>query len=92
MSWRRRRILPISQRSPFRPHPPHAAPPVAVLRLHLRLRPQAVVTADALREWCRSRMASYKVPARIVVVDAFPTTTTGKLARRELKALAADAR
>jgi fatty-acyl-CoA synthase len=70
------------------PHPVRGEEVVAFVRL----RPQAVVTADALREWCRSRMASYKVPARILVVDAFPTTTTGKLARRELKALAADAR
>jgi fatty-acyl-CoA synthase len=54
----------------------------------VRLRPQAVIAADDLREWCRSRMASYKVPARILIVEEFPTTTTGKLARRELKALA----
>lgn len=69
------------------PHPVRGEEVVAFVRL----RPDAAVTADQLREWCRSRMASYKVPARIVIVDAFPTTTTGKLARRELKELAADA-
>jgi fatty-acyl-CoA synthase len=69
------------------PHPVRGEEVVAFVRL----RPLATVTAEALREWCRARIAAYKVPARIVVVDAFPTTSTGKLARRELKDLAAEA-
>lgn len=38
------------------------------------LGPGARATPDMLREFCRARMASYKVPAAIEIVDAFPTT------------------
>ena len=36
----------------------------------------------ALAEWCRGRIAQYKVPDRIVVVDAIPYTDLGKVDRR----------
>ncbi len=39
---------------------------------------------DDLRAFCRERIAGYKVPARIHVVDELPATDTGKLARRRL--------
>jgi fatty-acyl-CoA synthase len=45
---------------------------------------------EELRAFCRERIASYKVPARIVVRTAeLPRTTTGKLARADLRADAA---
>lgn len=34
----------------------------------------ARATAEDLRQFCRARMASYKVPALIEIVDAFPVT------------------
>lgn len=37
-----------------------------------------------LREFCSERIAGYKVPVRIHVVDELPATDTGKLARRRL--------
>ena len=37
-----------------------------------------------LRAWCAERIASYKVPARIHMIDELPATDTGKLARRAL--------
>jgi acyl-coenzyme A synthetase/AMP-(fatty) acid ligase len=43
-----------------------------------------------LLERCRGRLASYKIPARIVIVDALPKTDTGKLQRTSLRALARD--
>jgi fatty-acyl-CoA synthase len=43
--------------------------------------------APALRGWCQQRIARFKVPARIHVVDALPKTDTGKLARRDLVAM-----
>ena len=39
---------------------------------------------DALRAWCRERLAGYKVPRRIVVVDELPRNPTGKVMRRAL--------
>ncbi|MPZ28268.1 MAG: AMP-binding protein [Micromonosporaceae bacterium] len=41
-----------------------------------------------LRAYCQGRIASFKVPARIVFLDALPTTVTGKLNRRALADLA----
>lgn len=48
------------------------------------VRPQADVSADELRRFCRERLAGYKVPTRFVFVDTLPRTATGKLLRREL--------
>jgi long-chain acyl-CoA synthetase len=39
---------------------------------------------EALRAWCRDRLAGYKVPRRIVVVDQLPRNPTGKIMRRAL--------
>ncbi len=43
------------------------------------IRVRSSVQADAIREWCRGRIAHHKVPARVVLVDAFPMTVTGKV-------------
>ncbi len=38
-----------------------------------------------LMEFCRSRLASYKVPRRVRVVDALPKSAVGKVLRREVR-------
>ena len=43
------------------------------------LRTGADTTADALREYCRGRIAHYKVPRYVRLVDGFPMTVTGKV-------------
>ncbi|WP_234825100.1 long-chain fatty acid--CoA ligase [Cupriavidus necator] len=42
--------------------------------------------ADILA-WCRERMATYKAPRMVEIVDALPRTATGKIAWRELQEL-----
>jgi acyl-CoA synthetase (AMP-forming)/AMP-acid ligase II len=42
-------------------------------------RPGKSIDTDALIGWCRERMANYKVPRRVVVVDEFPLNATGKV-------------
>ena len=37
------------------------------------------LTAEALREFCSGRLAHYKVPRYVHVVDEFPMTVTGKV-------------
>ncbi len=39
---------------------------------------------EELREWCKERMAKYKVPSQIEFRDELPKTHVGKLLRREL--------
>ena len=42
------------------------------------------IDLDALRDWCRTQMVAYKIPAGFAVVDAFPRNELGKVLRREL--------
>ncbi|MEQ9094806.1 MAG: AMP-binding protein [Phycisphaerales bacterium] len=43
----------------------------------------------ALKGWCKERLAGYKVPREIRVIEALPRNPTGKIMRRELKAMLA---
>jgi fatty-acyl-CoA synthase len=45
----------------------------------VQLRQGAAVDENGLREFCRGRIAHYKVPRHVKVVDAFPMTVTGKV-------------
>lgn len=42
------------------------------------LRPGATMTSEALRDWCRSQIAHYKVPRHVRFVADIPMTVTGK--------------
>jgi len=44
---------------------------------------------EALREFCRGRLAPFKLPERLVVVDALPYNELGKLPRRAVAELIA---
>ncbi|QKW13797.1 class I adenylate-forming enzyme family protein [Verrucosispora sp. NA02020] len=48
--------------------------------------PGAVPDPDELRAHCRSRLAGYKTPARVVVVAALPKNASGKTVRAALAA------
>jgi benzoate-CoA ligase family protein len=53
------------------------------------LRPGAAATEDELIRFCRAGLPSVKRPRKIVFVDGYPTTATGKIRRVELRAMAA---
>ena len=42
------------------------------------------LSAEGVRDHCRSRLARFKVPAQVVFVDALPRTPTGRLLRGRL--------
>ncbi|BBX85728.1 acyl-CoA ligase FadD12 [Mycolicibacterium aubagnense] len=48
----------------------------------------ATATEDALKQHVRDNLANYKVPRSITVLTELPRNSTGKIDRRELKALA----
>ena len=52
-----------------------------VLHARVRLTPGASVEAEELRAHVRSRLAGYKVPRAIEVVEDFPRTASGKIVR-----------
>ncbi|MBP7998532.1 MAG: long-chain fatty acid--CoA ligase [Chloroflexi bacterium] len=43
------------------------------------------IEGDELRQFCRGRLASYKVPKRVVFVDALPYSPYGKVIKAELR-------
>ncbi|MBS3755829.1 MAG: AMP-binding protein [Desulfobacterales bacterium] len=45
----------------------------------------AQVTPEALIQFCKERMAAYKYPRKIEIMDRLPKTPTGKILRRELR-------
>jgi long-chain acyl-CoA synthetase len=42
-------------------------------------------TSNELAEWCRDRIAAYKRPHQVDILDDLPKTVTGKILRRMLK-------
>jgi fatty-acyl-CoA synthase len=46
------------------------------------------LSADALREYCRGRLAHYKIPRYLKIVDGFPMTVTGKIRKVEMREVA----
>lgn len=50
---------------------------------------RAELEGDALREWAKARIASYKVPKRVVLLDDFPRNPVGKVVKPELAKLLA---
>jgi fatty-acyl-CoA synthase len=42
-------------------------------------------TAATLRDFCAGRIATYKIPRYVKVVDAFPLTVTGKVRKTEMR-------
>ena len=49
------------------------------------LKPDAETSIDDLSNWCKTRLATYKFPREIEIVDELPKTTTGKILRRMLR-------
>ena len=52
-------------------------------------RPGSAVDGDELVAWSRERMANYKVPRRVEVVEALPLNASGKVLKYELRERAA---
>ncbi|HEV7978693.1 AMP-binding protein [Amycolatopsis sp.] len=46
------------------------------------------LTAEAVREFCTGKLAHYKIPRYVHVVDEFPMTVTGKVRKIEMRATA----
>ncbi|WP_117000534.1 AMP-binding protein [Desertimonas flava] len=49
------------------------------LMVWVKLRPGATVDEEGLRDFCRGKIAHFKVPRYVKLVDEFPMTVTGKV-------------
>ncbi|HEY3442872.1 MAG TPA: AMP-binding protein [Paludibaculum sp.] len=51
----------------------------------IRLKPGEIATAEELRQWCKGKIAYFKVPEAIRFVDSFPMTITGKVQKFRIR-------
>jgi fatty-acyl-CoA synthase len=51
----------------------------------VRLREGQCATEDEIREFCRSQIATYKIPRYVRFVSEFPTTVTGKIQKYRMR-------
>jgi long-chain acyl-CoA synthetase len=56
------------------------------VKAYVSLRQGFSLQPDDLIAYCRERMAAYKYPREVEIVDAIPKTATGKILRRSLRA------
>lgn len=59
------------------------------VKAYVSLRAGFSVRPDELIDHCRAKMAAYKYPSEVEIVDAIPKTATGKILRRSLRARSA---
>ncbi len=55
------------------------------IHAYVVLRPQADATAAALQDWCRQRLATFKVPNRITFRATLPKTPTQRVEKYKLR-------
>ncbi|XP_037927786.1 medium-chain acyl-CoA ligase ACSF2, mitochondrial [Teleopsis dalmanni] len=54
----------------------------------LRLRPGvAILTVDDIKQFCKGKIAHFKIPKYVQVVDDFPKTTSGKIQKFKLSSM-----
>ncbi|MEA2427273.1 MAG: fatty-acyl-CoA synthase, partial [Thermoleophilaceae bacterium] len=51
----------------------------------VQVRDGGALGEDDLREWCRGKIAHFKVPRYVKVVDEFPMTVTGKVQKFKMR-------
>jgi len=51
----------------------------------VKLRSGAAVQPEELRDFCRDRIAHFKVPRYVKLVDEFPMTVTGKVQKYKMR-------
>ena len=56
----------------------------------VQLRAGETASEDEIREYCRGRIAHFKIPRHIWFVEEFPTTVTGKLQKFRMREIAAE--
>jgi long-chain acyl-CoA synthetase len=52
---------------------------------YVSLREGISVDPTDLIDYCRTRMAAYKYPREVAIVDVIPKTASGKILRRSLR-------
>ena len=51
----------------------------------VKLKADAQLTPDGIRDYCRAQLAHYKVPRYVQIVEEFPQTVTGKIQKFKIR-------
>ena len=54
----------------------------------VQVKPGTTLTEEDVKEFCRSHIAHFKVPAHVAFVDEYPMTVTGKIQKFKLREMA----
>src|SRR4029078_5369445 len=54
----------------------------------IRLKEGQATTPEAIRDFCRGKIAHYKIPRYVKFVDEFPMTVTGKIQKYKMREVA----
>jgi fatty-acyl-CoA synthase len=61
------------------------------LMVWVRMKDNATpLTAEAVRDFCAGKLAHYKIPRYVHIVDEFPMTVTGKIRKVEMREVSVD--
>lgn len=55
-----------------------------IIAVAMVLEPDQELDIDSLRNWGKTKLAPYKVPSRLLIVDALPRNTMGKVIKPEI--------
>jgi fatty-acyl-CoA synthase len=51
----------------------------------IRLRPGMTSTPEEIKEYCKGKIARYKIPKFVIFLDVFPSTASGKIQKYKLR-------
>lgn len=51
----------------------------------VKVKPEAAITEEEVRSYCRAKLAHFKVPRYVCFVDSFPQTVTGKIQKFKIR-------
>jgi fatty-acyl-CoA synthase len=54
----------------------------------IRVNEEHTLTAEEVRNFCKGKIASWKIPRHIIFVNEYPTTTSGKVQKSKLREMA----
>lgn len=57
------------------------------VRAILVVQPGETLTEQELIDWCQDKMGKFKIPKSVIFVDAIPRTPTGKILKKDLRAI-----
>jgi fatty-acyl-CoA synthase len=53
-------------------------------------KPGKIVTAEEIIEYCKEKIATFKVPKKVIIREVLPKNNMGKILKRELKQIYAE--